>query len=62
LGQPAFTFTYQRKTDLYTQSWKYVFFIYDGNVYNIHISTNVIREKDTFELFDRIFSTLTFTN
>ena len=60
LGQPAFTFTYQRKTDLYSQSWKYVFFIYKENVYNIHISTNVTREREIFELFGKILSTFKF--
>jgi len=57
-GQPALTFTYQRETELYTQSWKYVYFIFRGNAYNINISTNTVREKEIFEIFDKILSTL----
>lgn len=60
LGVPALTFTLQRKTELYTQSWKYVYFIFTGNAYNINISTNVTREKEIFEVFDKILSTLMF--
>ncbi len=60
VGQPATTFTYQRKTDLYTQSWKYLYFLYKGNAYNIHISTNTNREKVIFGVFDQILSTFKF--
>lgn len=62
LRQPSLTFSYQRKTDSYTQSWKYVYFLYKGNAYNLHISTNVTREKLIFELFDKILSTFKFVN
>ena len=57
LGVPALTFTLQRGTELYKQSWKYVYFIFTGNAYNINISTNTTREKEIFEVFDRILST-----
>lgn len=60
LGQPAITFTYQRGTKLYTQSWKYVYFIYKENAYNIHISTNITREKTVLGIFDQILSTFKF--
>ncbi len=62
LGQPSLTFTYQRKTDSYTQSWKYVYFLYKENAYNLHISTNVTREKSIFEVFDKVLSTFKFVN
>jgi len=60
LGQPAVTFTYHRGTKLYTQSWKYIYFIYKENAYNIHISTNITRERTVFEVFDQILSTFKF--
>jgi len=60
LGQPAATFTYDRKTELYTQSWKYIYFIYNGNAYNINASTDTSREKTIFEAFDQILSTFKF--
>jgi len=62
LDQPAVTFTYHRGTKLYNQSWKYIYFIYKENAYNIHISTNTTREKTVFGFFDQIISTIKFLN
>ena len=60
LGEPAITFTYQRKTALYSQSWKYLYFLFRNNAYNVHISTESGREKAIFNLFDQILSTFQF--
>jgi hypothetical protein len=60
LGQPAIFFTYHRKTNLYTQGWKYIYFIYEENAYSIDISTNISREQTVFEIFDQILSTFRF--
>ncbi|PJE68920.1 hypothetical protein COU96_02585 [Candidatus Shapirobacteria bacterium CG10_big_fil_rev_8_21_14_0_10_38_14] len=62
LGEQAITFTYQRKTALYSQTWKYLYFLHKNNAYNIHISTESSREGVIFDIFDMILSTFKYSN
>ncbi len=61
LGQPAIEFTYQKTTNLYSQTWKYIYFVYQENAYNIHISTATSRANTIFDIFDQILSTFKFS-
>lgn len=61
-GQTAIIFNYQLKGTLYSQSFKYIYFIYQGNAYDMNISTRSDREKEVFGIFDQILSTFKFTD